>query len=202
MSMPPNNSVTEWVEALRRNDEQAAQKLWERYFQRLVRLARGHLRKVPPRGAYNEEDVAVSAFFDVCQAMRTGKLAELQGRDELWSLLTTVTLRKARARLRRDGAQKRSARRTIGENDLEGDEQLDAITATEIGPDLQVLTADYYQSLLELLQDENLKQTAILKLAGYTNEEIALHLGCARRSVQRKLKLIRTTWETELLTSD
>jgi len=35
---------------------------------------------------------------------------------------------------------------------------------------------------------------ALLKMEGYTGEEIADRLGCSLRSVARKLELIRRTW--------
>jgi DNA-binding CsgD family transcriptional regulator len=33
-------------------------------------------------------------------------------------------------------------------------------------------------------------------MEGYTNDEIAAQLGCARRTVARRLELIRKTWES------
>ena len=196
--MSHEDSVTEWMEALQHNDDQAAHKLWERYFQRLVRLARRQLNKTPPRGAYDEEDIALSVFNDFCLAAQDGKFPELQDRGELWSLLATITLRKARANFRRDSAQKRAAERTLDEGALGEGEALNALTSRETSPDLQVLMAEQCQTLLDQLDDDKLKQTAIWKLDGYTNEEIADRLGCARRSVQRMLKLIRSTWGTEM----
>lgn len=62
--------------------------------------------------------------------------------------------------------------------------------------------ADRMQSecerLLDLLNDENLRSLALLKLEGYTNEEIAVQLGCARRTVQRRLSLIQEIWSQEV----
>jgi len=34
-------------------------------------------------------------------------------------------------------------------------------------------------------------------MEGYTNEEIAQRLGCARRTVQRRLNLIQDVWQHE-----
>ena len=199
--MDRDDSVTQWVDALKRNDTQGAEKLWEHYFQRLVSLARKQLGKVPPRGSYDENDVASSAFFDVCRAAQEGKFPALQDRDDLWRLMTTITLRKVRARLRRDGAQKRSAQRTVSEAQLSEGEALADIADRELAPDLQVLMADEYRALLDRLEgedeDEELKRTAIWKLDGYTNEEIAQRLGCARRTVQRRLKRIRSVWQDD-----
>jgi DNA-binding CsgD family transcriptional regulator len=35
------------------------------------------------------------------------------------------------------------------------------------------------------------------KLEGYTNDEIAAKLGCARRTVERKLRVIRAVWTAQ-----
>ena len=42
--MPPDASVTQWLDRLKAGDPAAAQKLWERYFRRLVGLARKKLQ--------------------------------------------------------------------------------------------------------------------------------------------------------------
>jgi len=47
--MTSTGSVTHWIGRLKAGDPSAAQKLWEAYFQRLVRLARGRLRTAPRR---------------------------------------------------------------------------------------------------------------------------------------------------------
>jgi DNA-directed RNA polymerase specialized sigma24 family protein len=43
-----------------------------------------------------------------------------------------------------------------------------------------------------------IQQVALLKVDGYTNDEIAQQLGCTRRTVQRRLNLIRDVWAEEL----
>ncbi len=48
--------------------------------------------------------------------------------------------------------------------------------------------------LLDALGDPTLRQIATWKMEGYTNEEIAHRLGCARRTVYNKLELIRRRW--------
>ena len=59
--MYPEASVTHWINQLKAGDPDAAQKLWERYFRRLVSLAR------KKRRAADEEDVALSAFDSFCR---------------------------------------------------------------------------------------------------------------------------------------
>ena len=54
-------SITHWLGDLRGGDLAAAQPLWERYFGRLVVLARGKLeRQRHPRAEADEEDAALA----------------------------------------------------------------------------------------------------------------------------------------------
>ena len=69
--MHPDASVTQWINRLKAGDPDAAQKLWERYFRRLVGLARKKLRSAPRRAA-DEEDVALSAFDSFCRNAEAG----------------------------------------------------------------------------------------------------------------------------------
>jgi DNA-directed RNA polymerase specialized sigma24 family protein len=55
--------------------------------------------------------------------------------------------------------------------------------------------ADDLRARLAQLPDDELRQIALLKLEGYTNEEIAARTGDSLRSVARRLVLIRRTWE-------
>jgi DNA-directed RNA polymerase specialized sigma24 family protein len=50
------------------------------------------------------------------------------------------------------------------------------------------------QRLLGRLKKRDVQLVALLKVDGYTNEEVANRLGCTRRSVQRRLELIRHIW--------
>ena len=59
--MTSEQSISRWLAQLQAGDRTAAQKLWERYFQRLVGLARKKLQGMPRRAA-DEEDIALSAF--------------------------------------------------------------------------------------------------------------------------------------------
>ena len=58
---PLKQSVTCWIEDLKTGRETAAQQVWDRYFERLVRHAQRRLGSAPRRIA-DEEDVALSAF--------------------------------------------------------------------------------------------------------------------------------------------
>ncbi|MHB1426337.1 MAG: ECF-type sigma factor [Gemmataceae bacterium] len=186
-------SVTCWITQLRAGDQAAADPLWHRYFERLVELARARLVNAPRRAA-DEEDVALSAFHSFCRAAERGRFPKLEDRDDLWCLLATFTRRKA-AHLLRDGNRlKRS-----GGNNPDDDESVDLelIAAAEPGPELLAEMAEECRRLLERLGEETLRTVAVWKMEGYTNEEIAGKLDCVPRTVERKLQLIRSIWESE-----
>jgi IS30 family transposase len=56
--------------------------------------------------------------------------------------------------------------------------------------------------LLDLLEDEQLVQIALLKLEGCTNREIADRINRSQPTVERRLKLIRDTWQEDFLQHD
>ena len=58
------------------------------------------------------------------------------------------------------------------------------------------MVAENCARLLDRLEPE-LRQIAQLRLDGYTNAEIAAQLGCALRTVERRLELIRRIWDPE-----
>ena len=104
--MPSDGSVSHWIGGLQDGDPKAVEQLWQRYFHRLVGLARAKLRQSQCRMA-DEEDVALSAFDSFCRNAERGRFPDLSDRDSLWRLLVVMTARKA-AHLRRDeGRQKR-----------------------------------------------------------------------------------------------
>src|SRR5262249_17720690 len=155
-------------------EQAAAQPIWERYWARLVGLARRKLGEAPRRVA-DEEDVALSAFDSFCQGAQRGRFPQLDDRENLWQLLVVLTARKA-ARLRRDqGRLKRGGGRVSAEADLGAADEEGAL-AEAIGPeptpDFAAQVAEECQRLLALL-DEELRSIALCKMEGYTTEEIA-----------------------------
>lgn len=192
-------SVTRWIEQLRAGDQAAADPLWQRYFERLVALARARLLRGPRRAA-DEEDVALSAFHSFCRAAEKGGFPKLEDREDLWRLLATFTRRKAAhllrdcARLKRGGG----AGRTSPEDSADEAIDLELIAGEEPSPALLAEMAEECRRLLARLGDETLRAVAVWKMEGYTNEEIAGKLACVPRTIERKLRLIRAIWESEL----
>jgi DNA-directed RNA polymerase specialized sigma24 family protein len=199
--MSSEGSVTNWIGQLQAGDSAAAQQLWERYFQRLAGLARKKLQDAP-RGAADEDDVALSAFASFCRNATDGKFPQLADRDDLWRLLVTITARKA-FHLRRDqGRQKRGGGDVLSLAQLSGTASgagsaLEQLVGREPTPAFAALVAEESRRLLECLGDDQLRTIALCKLEGDTNDEIAGKLGCVRATVQRKLGRIRDIWAKE-----
>ena len=200
--MSSQGSVTRWVQALKGGDAAAAQPLWERYYRRLVTLARAKLRSTRRREA-DEEDVVQSAFHSFFQGVSRDRFPQLNDRDNLWRLLVVITVRKALDQLARQRAKRRGGGTVGGESrissrELDSDQSaIEQVVGAEPTPEFAAQVADEYRRLLDLLGDATLCQVAVWKMEGDTNEEIALRLGCSRRTVARKLETIRVIWSKE-----
>src|SRR3954468_9826888 len=104
--MSDTDSVTLWLKQVKDGDSEALQPIWERYFTRLVGLARARLRG-HTGGAADEEDVALSAFDSFQAGAATGRFPRLQDRDDLWQVLLMLTEQKVANAVAREHRQKR-----------------------------------------------------------------------------------------------
>ena len=201
--MSADGSVTHWLGRLRAGDHAAAQPLWQRYFQRLVGLARKKLRDAPRRAA-DEEDVALSAFDSFCRGAEQGRFPQLHDRDDLWRLLFAFTARKAfdqvrdERRLKRGGGAVRGESALLGPEGSAGEEAgLEQVVGREPTPEFAAQVAEECQRLLDVLGDAELRAVALAKMEGDTTEQIATKFGRSPRAVERKLQLIRSLWAKE-----
>jgi DNA-directed RNA polymerase specialized sigma24 family protein len=198
--MTNEHSVSRWLDGVKAGDEASIERLWHRYFERLVRLARG---KLPDhcRRAFDEEDVAISAFQSFCQRAAGGQFPKLNDRIDLWRLLLTLTLRKAVVTIRHQTRQKRGGGRVMGESALQGGNHsalgLAGLLEDEPSPKDVAAFAENVERRLGQLKDATLKKIALRRLEGYGVDEIATALGASTRTVERKLRLIRVVWEEE-----
>jgi RNA polymerase sigma factor (sigma-70 family) len=180
--MPTNDSVTLWLNQVKDGERAGVRLLLERYFQRLVQLARSRLQGRPALAGY-DEDVALSAFKSLCLGAERGRFPQLSDRDDLWRVLALLTIRKAI-----DVQRRHRDHESLGEPNLE------QLLSDEPPAEMAAEMAEDYQRLLGLLDEAELRSVALWKVEGYTNEEIAEKLGCVVRSVERKLQRIRILW--------
>ncbi|MGE0759499.1 MAG: ECF-type sigma factor [Pirellulaceae bacterium] len=203
MSGSGAGSVSHWIAALKEGDAAAAQPLWQRYYRRLIALARKKLRTSRRRAA-DEEDVVQNAFHSFFRALEHGRFPQLGDRDSLWRLLVVITAHKALRQLAHECRAKRGGGTSAGSMEINPTETARGaawleIVGSEPTPDFAAQVADEYRRLLEMLGDESLRRVAVWKMEGYGNDEIASKLACSRRTVARKLDAIRILWSKEPL---
>jgi RNA polymerase sigma factor (sigma-70 family) len=105
---------------------------------------------------------------------------------------------------RREGAAKRGAGQVVAASELNGgadDPVADLfanLPAADPTPEEAAAAAEEMHRLLELLGDEELRQVALARLEGYSNEEISDRLTLSLATVERKLKRVRARWQAEV----
>ena len=174
-----DNSLTIWLHKLKSGEaSEAEQRLWDEYFERLVKLARSKMRDVP-QAWHDEEDIALSAMKSFFARAKNDQFPNLNESSDLWPLLATITLRKVINARRHHLAEKRDARRNL---------PLDSSTPKSLSADEFLQTTN---ELLETLDSDQLRTITRLKMSGYSNMEIASEIGRSHKTVEWKLKLIR-----------
>ena len=202
--MTSDGSVTVWIGDLKAGDHAAAQRLWERYFRKMVQLARARLQAFRRR-AHDEEDVALSAFYSFVRGAGSGRFQQLRDRDNLWPLLVVITVRKAidvrkhATRAKRGGGKVRGESAWLNAADgSDHDGGINLVIGDEPTPAFVAELAEEAQRLLNALGSEELRKVAVWKMEGYSTAEIAAKLGRVERAVERRLKIIRGVFKREM----
>src|SRR5277367_4792932 len=115
--MTSGGSVTHWIQLLQHGKDAGACAVWDRYFRRLVGLARAKLRGATRRVA-DEEDVALSVLDSFCRGLEEGRFSNLGDRDNLWKVLVLLTARKALRLVQHERRLKRGGGNVLAEADL------------------------------------------------------------------------------------
>jgi DNA-directed RNA polymerase specialized sigma24 family protein len=192
-------SVSYWLNELNKTGaNDAHRELWDRYFDRLIALARSRL-PLDGRREADEEDVALSALNSFFRRAEQGEFPDLNDRDGLWPLLAQITVFKALRNIRRERTQKRGGTRVLRESELEPHDDGTLPTLASLiskAPSVEIVTQMNEETgrLIECLPDEQLKTIVRRKLEGYRNGEIAESMGVGLRTIERKLALIRSAW--------
>ncbi len=161
--------------------QQAAREVFERYSRRLVALARSHFdRRLAHK--VDAEDVVQSAYKSFFIRQRDGRL-KAGNWQNLWSLLSLITLRKCADRIQYLRARRRDARREspAGEGKVE---LWQAAVDREPTPEEAAMLVETVEELFRSL-DEDERPILELSLQGYSTAEISERLGRAERSVRR-----------------
>ena len=177
-------SVTQWLSGLRAGRKEAVQALWERYCGPCRAIARRRLGEAGR--VVDEDDVFADAFLSFCAAARDGKFPDLTDRTNVIRLLARLTMRKAC-----DVRRRESRRRDIvrGESAL-AEAGFEPFAGRDPPPEFEAEVGQ----LLDLLKTDELRDVALMRMHGYSREEIAARLGCSVATVGRQIAGIRGRW--------
>jgi RNA polymerase sigma-70 factor (ECF subfamily) len=195
--MADSDSFGDVMAGLRAGDQDAARQVFERFVRKLVRLAGSQFdavlrRKVDP------EDVVQSAYKSFFLRCGAGQL-EVHDWDNLWGLLTVITLRKCFDRVEYHRAQCRDVQReAAAQPGAAGTEPWWEAVAREPTPAEAAVLAETVEQLLRgLAADE--RPILEMSLQGYTTQEISEQLGRPERSVRRLRERLRKELERRQL---
>ena len=197
--MSRSRDVSHWIELVKTGDSVAANRIWQHYFDRLVRSIRGRLRG-QNRAVSDDEDLVLSVFDSFYQAAAQGRFPDLSDRDDLWRLLLRMASRKVVDKRRHDRRQRRGGNIEVQSLDqaAEGDNVIEVI-GNEPSPEMVLMMQESVEQLFLHLGVGQLRDIVWAKLEGYSNAELAERFNCSERTIERRLHLIREKCQQELL---
>jgi RNA polymerase sigma factor (sigma-70 family) len=189
---------------LRAGNAAAQRELWDRYFRRLVALARTKLGNTP-RAAADEEDVAIVAIEALLEGLARDRFPDLGRSGSVWALLAKITAREAVNERRRQYALKRGGGCVVTPLRCEDDEPpMNAAPPPPVRssepidqhepPEATALMHEAFDRLMAACPDPLLREVAQRRIDGWTNAEIAEDLGVAERTVERRVRRVRACW--------
>lgn len=188
--MPGSDASTvQLYRSLRAGRESAAEQIYLRFQERLIRLARSRLSPALAR-RIDPDDVVQSAYRSFFVASRQDRF-EINESGQLWSLLVTLTMRKVARTASVHTAARRSVRVEVDLSDF------GAITQVpDRKPDAEhaVALADEVCRLLRSLSPRD-RRIVELYLQGESKAAIAAELHLSERTVRRVLRQVRQSAE-------
>jgi RNA polymerase sigma factor (sigma-70 family) len=198
--MPDTNNVSHWIDRVKQGDDSAANRIWQHYFERLVRSVRQRLQGLN-RAVSDEEDIVLSVFDSFYAAAEKGRFPDLSDRDDLWRLLLRMSARKVIDKRRHDRRQRRGGEAEICSLGGEDETAIEAI-GSEPSPEMVLMMQESVEQFFSHLGVGRLQELAVAKLEGHSNAELARRWGCSERTIERRLHLIREKCQQELLEDD
>jgi DNA-directed RNA polymerase specialized sigma24 family protein len=211
--MDSTQPITQYLNRARAGDAEAGRALFGLLYERLLAVARRPLGKTN-LPLVEPEDAVASAFESYCHDVTGERFAGAQNRDELMALLAVIVYRKALNLLKRQKGKTRCPAEEVSGGDAvnavaargeptrlprQSQQFLDGIADRELRDiDPSMLDAGCLDVLEGLAAEgDRLVEVVLWKLHGCTNAEIARKLGCALKSVERKLRRVRELWDRE-----
>lgn len=177
------------LERYQNGDEHAAELIFHRYMERLVRLA-GNKLSEKLRRRVGAEDIVQSVFRSFFGKAQEGRF-QLERSGDLWRLLATITKHKLLKKVEHHSQQKRSLKReqalSAEDNDNLGELGLFAVEPTELEG---LALADEVEMLMKDLAPLQ-RQMLELRLQGLSIPEIAETIERSERTVRRFLGDLR-----------
>lgn len=200
--MSNSKNVSHWIELIKAGDSGAAHRIWQLYFDRLVRSIRSRLYG-QNRAVSDEEDIVLSVFDSFYNAAEKGRFPDLSDRDDLWRLLLRMSARKVVDKRRYAQRQRRGGQVQIHSLDNAGDDDgvIEAI-GNEPSPEMVLMMEESVEQFFSQLGVGQLRELAGAKLEGFSNAELAKRFGCSERTIERRLHLIREKCQQEVFTHD
>jgi RNA polymerase sigma-70 factor (ECF subfamily) len=187
-AMEPHDSFANLMARLRAGDDDAAATVFQRFARQLIALARARL-DVRLQAKLDPEDVVQSVYRSFFNRYGAGQF-DVGTWNELWGLLTVITLRKCVNRVEYLRADCRDALREVSRQPA--DDSGLGFEAADRAPTPQeaaVLAETVEQVLRGLEQPERV--IIELSLQGYSVVEISAQLGRAERTVRRVRELVK-----------
>lgn len=195
--MTSAGSVSHWIAQAKAGDELALARLHRRYWPALVGLARQRLLGSPIPS--DEEDIAQQAFFGFYEAIKRQRVPQLENRHQFLALLSHIIACKVYNQVNHELTARKGGGR------VQSGAQLTTLVEDSAYSPLQeaILKECYEKYVVDM--PESLRRHAELFLQGCTRQEIAEKLGCADRTVDRKIALVKEYWHAiarQIITDD
>src|SRR5262245_48257844 len=186
--MTDPDDFSQLMERLRAGDERAAAEVFSRFAHRLIGLARTEFQKVL-RAKEDPEDIVQSVYRSFFWRQRVGQF-EIDSWEDLWGLLTVMTLRKCGRRLTYFRAARRDAEREVRLSPATDSDAGWEAVARDPTPSEAAVLAETLEQLMRSL-DETARTILALHLQGCSLAEIGAQVGYSQRTVRRTLELVR-----------
>ena len=137
-----------------------------------------------------KRQVVICAFSSFLRRTSEGAYTGVNTRDDLWRLLARITRHQALKQRRFLGRRKRRTSNVVSDEAL-----LKQLTSKTPAPEVVLSVSETLNELLSSMPSERLRQIALFRLQGLSNAEIAVKLNRSVRTIERRIELIRITWQ-------
>jgi hypothetical protein len=192
-----SGSITRLVQSISDQPDESIRALWRRFDEECRNAAKRSVSSKLQRSV-DSDQIAIDAFYCFCRKVAEGAYPDLQDREAIWKLLSTLIHQEAGNQVRKELRAKRGGGDRRGESvfiDTPGG--LAAHHSHEETPDSLALSSEQIANMFAALPEE-LRLVAEWKAEGESNVTIARRLGCDPATIKYRLDKIARLW-TKLL---